>query len=188
MENLLNKGDVVKTSLTDSTLVLKVEGDKALLFTGNQFVVAHGVQKENDHVFWLQGDYYDELPNNIFERDVQKEIPKQHQEQGKNFSYEKFCEYVRNRMSMIYKDHRGQYEILEDTQPLQEFGLITEEETLRHIYDNNLFGKMEEIIDKNSLYISDSKLFEGISETIKKLSSSELETNLEDEEDWELEP
>lgn len=74
MNNLLKKGDVVKTSLSDSTLVLKVEKDDALLFTGSQFVVAHEVQKENDKVFWNQGDYCDELPDNVFEKNEKSYI------------------------------------------------------------------------------------------------------------------
>lgn len=184
MNNLLSKGDVVKTSLSDSTLVLKVEGNDALLFTGRQFVVAHGVQKDNDEVFWNQGDYYDELPDNVFERSGQVEIPEQHLGEGKGFSYERFCEYVRSRLSIIYEGDQGEYLIMEDTDPLQEFGLMTEEETLKHIYDNNLFEQMEEIIRKSPApYIYDSKVFENISESLKN-----LETDLEEEDDWELEP
>lgn len=74
------------------------------------------------------------------------------------FSYEKFCEYVRNKMATIYQNEEGQYEILEDTQPLEQItpndlGWLTEEETLRYIYDNNLFKQLEEVIEKNPSYI-----------------------------------
>ncbi|SCG83675.1 hypothetical protein DW1_2109 [Proteiniborus sp. DW1] len=67
MNNLLKKGDVVKTSLSGSTVVLKVEKDDALLFDGRQFIVAQGVKKENDRVFWNQGNYYDEL-DDVFKK------------------------------------------------------------------------------------------------------------------------
>ncbi len=72
------------------------------------------------------------------------------------FSYERFCEYVRNKMSTIYQNEEGQYEILEDTQPLQqitpdELGWLTEEETLKYIYDNNLFEEMEKVILTNHI-------------------------------------
>lgn len=151
MENLLNKGDVIKTSLSDSTMVLKVEGNDALLFTGRQFVVAHGVQKDHNGVFWNQGDYYDELPDDIFEGDVKEQITDLHQEQEKNFSYETFCKYVKNKMSFIYQNDEGEYEILQDTEALQEIvfekiGLQTEEKTLRYIYDNSLFDELNEVI------------------------------------------
>lgn len=112
-----------------------------------------------------------------------------------DFSYEKFCEYVRNKMSMIYQNDEGQYEIWEDTQPLQEFGLMTEEETLKYIYDNNLFQEMEEIISKNPHYIYDTKLFEQIEKNITKNppfihenNENEEESENELEDDWELEP
>ena len=39
-------GDVVKTSLSDSTTVLDVRGDNALLFDGRQFIEAYGVQSK----------------------------------------------------------------------------------------------------------------------------------------------
>ncbi len=45
-------GDIIKTAWSPKTLVLKVESDNALLFDGEQFVVAHGIQKEGDNVFW----------------------------------------------------------------------------------------------------------------------------------------
>ncbi|QUH20389.1 hypothetical protein [Alkaliphilus sp. B6464] len=59
--NILSKGDIIKTSLSDSTMVLKVHEDEAILFSGRQFVVAHGIEIENGKLFWRQGDYYDEL-------------------------------------------------------------------------------------------------------------------------------
>ena len=60
-------GDVVKTSLSDSTTVLDVRGDNALLFDGRQFIEAYGVQSNDDKVFWGQGHYYDTIPSKIFD-------------------------------------------------------------------------------------------------------------------------
>lgn len=99
-----------------------------------------------------------------------------------NFSYEQFCKYVKNKMSIIYKDNQSEYQIMVDTQPLQkitpsELGMLTEDETLRYIYDNNLFHQMEEIIKENPVYIYSAF----------KDSKEELEDKLEDEDDWELE-
>lgn len=114
------------------------------------------------------------------------------------FSYERFCEYVRNKMSTIYQNEEGQYEILEDTHPLQqitpdELGWLTEEETLKYIYDNNLFEEMEEIISKNPPYIYNTKLFEKMERDIRNLPHcihrlNEHEANNEIEDEWELEP
>lgn len=187
MNKLFKKGDVVKTSLSDSTLVLRVEKNDALLFDGRQFIVAQGVQKENDEMFWNQGDYYDELPDNVFQKDNLGKISEEYSEQGKGFSYERFCEYVRNKMSTIYENDQGEYRIYSDTQPLQqitpsELGMLTEEETLRYIYENNLFQQLEEVIKENPVYFH--LTFKEYNEEFE----DESENYLEDEEDWELEP
>lgn len=119
-----------------------------------------------------------------------------------NFSFEEFCQYLKNKMSMIYKNDQGEYLILQDTQPLQEFGILTEKEALKYIYDNSLFEKAEEIIKKNT-YNS----YQKVKEYEKENSISKedvVKTNLnvsdfgindtemyirmeEDEEAWELE-
>lgn len=82
----------------------------------------------------------------------------------KKFSYEIFCEYVKNKMSIIIEGDVGEFIILEDTQSLQEFGFLTEEEALRHIYNNNLFEALEEVILMNliphSFYEKLLKLFQ----------------------------
>jgi len=68
--SIIKKGDIINTALSNNTIVLKVQGKNALLFDIKdvKFVIAYGVQKEDDYVFWNQGDYFDELPDNIFER------------------------------------------------------------------------------------------------------------------------
>lgn len=172
----ISKGDIIKTALSDNTIVLKVESDNALLFTGSQFVVAHGIQKESDGlssiISWIQGTYYDELPDNMFDRNERN-----HSDigEGKNFSYKMFCEYVKNKMSTIYENEEGEHTIFEDTEPLiaiipDELGYLSEEETLRYIYDNNLFGEMEEIISRSSHYMYG------------------FDNNKDYEDDWDLEP
>lgn len=39
----LQKGDTIRTSLSDNTIVLDIEDNRATLFTGNQFVVVGGI-------------------------------------------------------------------------------------------------------------------------------------------------
>lgn len=70
----IKKGDVIKTALSENTIVLKVEADNALLFTGRQFIVAHNIQKEDDFVFWGHGHYYDELDDVYIEPEEEKEL------------------------------------------------------------------------------------------------------------------
>ena len=62
----IKRGDVVKTSLSDATIVLEVKGEDALLFDGRQYIEAHGIQRDGEKVFWNQGHYYDTIPNEIF--------------------------------------------------------------------------------------------------------------------------
>ena len=65
--NKFKKGDIVKTSLSDKTIILEVKNNDALLFNRNQFVVANNIKKdENDFVYWEHGDYYHELPDDPF--------------------------------------------------------------------------------------------------------------------------
>lgn len=74
LDDALKKGDIIKTALSDNTIVLKVEADNALLFSGRQFVVAHGIQKEDDYVSWGHGDYYNELDDVYIELEEEKEL------------------------------------------------------------------------------------------------------------------
>ena len=73
--DIIKKGDYVKTGTNDHTLVLKVKDDDAILFTGNQFIVAHGIEKVGDKAHWAYGDYYDELPDDVFDKDRVIEEP-----------------------------------------------------------------------------------------------------------------
>lgn len=72
----LKTGDIIKTELSDNTMVLNVSNDQAILFTGKQFVIASGI-KENEKsgkVEWDRGQYTDDLAqvlnmqNNNFEK------------------------------------------------------------------------------------------------------------------------
>lgn len=50
----LEKGDTIRTSLSDNTIVLYIEGNRATLFTGGQFVVAGGIDF-NEKKAYLNG-------------------------------------------------------------------------------------------------------------------------------------
>lgn len=61
--NQLKKGDIIKTSLGDNTMVLDVKDSQAILFTGNQFVLASGIKQntKNEKFEWSSGKYADDL-------------------------------------------------------------------------------------------------------------------------------
>lgn len=71
----LEKGDIIKTSLSDNTVVLDVKDNQAVLFSGTQFVLATGIKenKESGKFEWDNGRYANDLKsisdmqNNNFE-------------------------------------------------------------------------------------------------------------------------
>lgn len=57
----VKKGDIIKTNASDRTMVLKANEQDALLFTGNQFIIANNIhpdQSEPDLMVWDHGKYY----------------------------------------------------------------------------------------------------------------------------------
>ena len=77
MEEFMNlkKGDIIKTALGEHTTVLDVKKNQAVLFTGEQFVIASGIKenKETGKFEWINGRYANDLKsisnmqNNSFE-------------------------------------------------------------------------------------------------------------------------
>jgi len=77
MEEFMNlkKGDIIKTALGEHTTVLDVKKNQAVLFSGEQFVIASGIKenKETGKFEWLNGRYANDLKiisnmqNNSFE-------------------------------------------------------------------------------------------------------------------------
>ena len=60
---ILEKGDIIKTELSDTTMVLDVDDKQAVLFTGSQFVIAQEFieNKETKQFEWNNGRYADDL-------------------------------------------------------------------------------------------------------------------------------
>lgn len=57
----IKKGDIIKTDASERTMVLKANDNAALLFTGNQFIIASNIKPdlENpDLMVWDRGKYY----------------------------------------------------------------------------------------------------------------------------------
>ena len=77
MEEFMNlkKGDIIKTALGEHTTVLDVKKNQAVLFSGEQFVIASGIKenKETGKFEWVNGRYANDLrsisnmQNNSFE-------------------------------------------------------------------------------------------------------------------------
>ncbi|HEO3924086.1 TPA: single-stranded DNA-binding protein [Streptococcus agalactiae] len=59
----LEKGDIIKTSLSDNTVVLDVEDKKAVLFSKNQFVIVSGIDfnDKSGKFEWDNGRYSNDI-------------------------------------------------------------------------------------------------------------------------------
>ena len=59
----LEKGDIIKTSLSDNTVVLDVEDKKAVLFSENQFVIVSGIDfnDKSGKFEWDNGRYSNDI-------------------------------------------------------------------------------------------------------------------------------
>lgn len=60
----VKKGDIIKTHTSDRTMVLKVNENDALLFTGSQFIIANNIKPDpnnSDVIIWDQGKYYSDI-------------------------------------------------------------------------------------------------------------------------------
>ena len=59
----LKTGDIIKTELSDNTMLLKVNDDQTILFTGQQFVIAYGIKEneKSDKLEWNSGQYTKDL-------------------------------------------------------------------------------------------------------------------------------
>lgn len=55
----LKKGNIIKTSLGENTVVLEAEKDNAILFNGNQYVFASGIKENQEKgiIEWNSGKY-----------------------------------------------------------------------------------------------------------------------------------
>lgn len=56
-----DKGSVIKTSVSDKTVVIDYNKKDALLMTENQYIVAHNIYENNGKYEWDFGNYSDNL-------------------------------------------------------------------------------------------------------------------------------
>ncbi len=103
----------------------------------------------------------------------------------KDFSYEEFYNYVKNKMSFIKEDENGKYKIVSDTQALQQLllpqlGWVNEDTAIKYIYKNNLFKELEDVIKKEAGYVYDNKNFEEIANKFldKDIEKEDIEDRL----------
>ena len=52
----LKKGDIIKTALGEHTTVLDVKKNQAVLFTGEQFVIASGIKENKEKIERLKAE------------------------------------------------------------------------------------------------------------------------------------
>lgn len=61
----IKKGDIIKTTLSDTTVVLEVKDKDAILFAKGEYIIAHGIDRikgDENSIDWSYGKYSTEYP------------------------------------------------------------------------------------------------------------------------------
>ncbi len=92
----LEKGDIIKTALSDESVVLDVKDNNATLFTGKQFVLASGIKENNKTgIFeWDSGRYADSMDKIANLQDKSYEDVRNLVEELGNSNYENFTKAI----------------------------------------------------------------------------------------------
>ncbi|TRW22904.1 DUF3991 domain-containing protein [Criibacterium bergeronii] len=111
-EKALKKGDVIKTSLSDSTIVLDVKENKTILFTGTQFVIASNIKINEKKMMyeWDNGKYAPDIDSlveeikdrNNFSKDIksEKKLEQKNKAEDRKNIFREEVEKIKN-MSII---------------------------------------------------------------------------------------
>lgn len=156
----LQKGDRIRTSLSDNTIVLDIEDNRATLFTGNQFVVAGGIDfNEKKEIFEWQGGRYADS------------IDKVHL--AKIDDFKKMKDLLSDLMDNNYENFVKAMVSIESG--------IENEEALQNAYDNYMNDDVMGLIDDNfAKYLDDYSLESEQSQETKKEERVNSPINKED--------
>ena len=144
----VQKGDTIRTSLSDKTIVLDIEDNRATLFTGNQFVVAGGIDfNEKKGIFeWQGGRYADSIDK----------VPL-----AKIDDFRKMKDLLSDLMDNSYENFVKAMVSIESG--------IENEEALQNAYDNYMNDDVMGLIDDNfAKYLDDYSLESEQSQEIDK--------------------
>ncbi|CYX26616.1 single-stranded DNA-binding protein [Streptococcus suis] len=150
----LEKGDIVKTALSENTTVLDVKDNQAVLFSGTQFVLATGIKenKESGKFEWDNGRYANDL----------KSISDM---QNNNF------ETMKDTLSFLAEYNHSDF--VKGIISL-ETG-IENEETLDNAYDNYMNDKVMGLVDEAFYdYIDENEIQAPDLETVREDKESAL--------------
>ena len=150
----LEKGDKIKTALSDDTTVLDVKENQAVLFTGKQFVIVSGIKmNEKDGKFeWDNGRYADDL----------KSISNM-----QNNSFESMKETLSFLAEYNHSDFVKGIISLETG--------VENETVLDTAYDNYMNDSVMGLIDEKFSYFIDEELLETQEEQEKEEQSKEIQ-------------
>lgn len=170
-DNIIQKGDYIKTGAGNNTLVLKIKDEDAILFTGREFIVAYGIQKEGDKAHWYWGKYYDELPEDVFERDKLKDEEKD--EVKEPFNKNDFQKSLEEQIIELHKI-------------IKEYEKINKD----HSYDFRIKGLTEHIEVLDDLCYSNlvTEWKGALQEDQEEFFAEQTKLSKEYEDDWDLEP
>ena len=156
----LQKGDTIRTSLSDNTIVLDIEDNRATLFTGNQFVVVGGIDfNEKKGIFeWQGGRYADSIDK----------VPL-----AKIDDFRKMKDLLSDLMDNNYENFVKAMVSIESG--------IENKEALQNAYDNYMNDDIMGLIDDNfAKYLDDYSLESEQSQEIEKEERVSSPINKED--------
>lgn len=156
----LQKGDTIRTSLSDNTIVLDIEDNRVTLFTGSQFIVAGGIDfNEKKGIFeWQGGRYADSIDK----------VPL-----VKIDDFRKMKNLLSDLMDNSYENFVKAMVSIESG--------IENKEALQNAYDNYMNDDIMGLIDDNfAKYIDDNSLESEQSQETKKEERVNSPINKED--------
>lgn len=175
----MNKGQVIKTNISNYTVVIDYTEKDALLMTENQYIVAHNIYENNGKYEWDFGDYSDNLT------DAFLDLNKSFEDRKKlmfNMSNDNYLDYVKSIIHVEYGNipEDGLNKIMESYMDRDNIELLSDEikekiddyfnknKTLEMYFDKNIFDeKLYNFLQSNfcNLMYFDKRIFDEKQQT-----------------------
>lgn len=151
----MNKGQVIKTSVSDKTIVIDYNKKDALLMTENQYIVAHNIYENNGKYEWDVGNYSDNLTDAFLDLNKSFEDRKRLMF---NISDDNYLDYVKSIIHVEYGNisEEGLNKILESYMDSDNIELLSDEikekiddyfnknKTLEMYFDKTIFDEKQQ--------------------------------------------
>lgn len=97
---MLKQGDIIRTALSNNTVVLQVNRDSVLMMAGNQFILAQDVKKNEYGTYqWVAGQYFRSL--NEF---MSKKVPRNGARNERDLDFKEMREQIESLRENNYRE------------------------------------------------------------------------------------